>query len=186
MTSNALFSSSYLTQQVISIGICSWEELLIYIKNMPYGRNANREDLSLVLKENRGTCSSKHAFLKEVAHQNSIPNIQLIIGIYKMNESNTKIGSVLSNNNIQYIPEAHCYLKIDGEQVDCTATNSNFEKIKNDLLEEIEIEAFQVGEFKVQYHKNYIKNWLLESNSKFTFDQIWEIREQCITFLSAK
>ncbi|HKO77969.1 MAG TPA: hypothetical protein VJU52_12155 [Flavobacterium sp.] len=184
MNSTSLSSSDILTQQLNNSGIFSWEELLIYVKNIPYGRNANREDLSLVLKENKGTCSSKHAFLKEVADQNKIPNIKLIIGIYKMNERNTKIGTILSDNNIDFIPEAHCYLKINKVRVDCTTPKSDFTKIEKDILEEIEIEPYQVGEFKIDYHQSFIKKWLSNSNATITFDQLWTIREQCIVFLS--
>jgi hypothetical protein len=184
MTKKVFSSSDSLTQQIQNLGIDSWEDLLIYVKNIPYGRNANREDLSLVLKENKGTCSSKHAFLKEVANQNKIPNVKLIIGIYKMNESNTNIGTILTDNDIEFIPEAHCYLKIDAVRVDCTTPKSNFAKIEKDILEEIEIEPFQVGEFKIDYHQNFIKNWLSNSKSKITFEQLWTIREQCIAFLS--
>lgn len=184
MISTSLSSSDILTQQLKNSGIYSWEELLIYVKNIPYGRNANREDLTLVLKENKGTCSSKHAFLKEVANLNKIPNIKLIIGIYKMNESNTKIGTILSDNNIDFIPEAHCYLKIDEVRIDCTTPKSDFTKIEKDILEEIEIKPFQVGKFKVEYHQDFIKKWLSNSDITITFDQLWTIREQCIDFLS--
>ncbi|PWA09013.1 hypothetical protein DB891_10175 [Flavobacterium laiguense] len=162
----------------------NWDDVLLHVKNIPYGRNSNREDLSLVLKENKGSCSSKHAFLKEIASQNNIPNVQLIIGIYKMKESNTKIGTILSENTIYYIPEAHCYLNINGERLDYTTGSSNFEKIKNDLLEEIEIEPYQVGEFKIKYHQDFIKKWLSDSNATITFDQLWAVREQCIAYLS--
>jgi hypothetical protein len=184
MTKIILSSPDLLTQQIHVLGVNCWEDLLLYVKNIPYGRNANRDDVSLVLKENKGSCSSKHAFLKEAANQNQIPNIKLIIGIYKMNESNTKIGTILSKNDIDYIPEAHCYLKINGERMDCTTPNSSFDKIKKDILEEIEIEPFQVGEFKIKYHQEYIKKWLSSSNTPITFDQLWAIREQCIAFLS--
>lgn len=184
MIKTTLTSTDSLTRHAHSLGVETWEDLLLYTKKIPYGRNANREDLSLILKENRGTCSSKHAFLKEIANRNRIPNVKLIIGIYKMNESNTKIGTILSENNILFIPEAHCYLKINDERVDCTTANSNFDKIKKDLLEEIEIEPFQVGAFKIDYHQNFIKSWLSKTNSEITFEQIWTVREQCIAFLS--
>lgn len=184
MTKFVLSSSDSLTQQIETLGINYWEDLLLYVKNIPYGRNTNREDLSLVLKENKGTCSSKHAFLKEVANLNRIPNIKLIIGIYKMNESNTKIGNILTSNAIDFIPEAHCYLKIDESRIDCTTPKSDFSKIEQDILEEIEIEPFQVGKFKVEYHQNFIKEWLSHSNAIITFDQLWAVREQCISFLS--
>ncbi|WP_269222869.1 hypothetical protein [Flavobacterium sp. IMCC34518] len=184
MIKTILKSSDLLTQQIQNLGIDTWDDLLIYIKNISYGRNANCEDLSLILKENKGTCSSKHAFLKEIANLNKIPNVKLIIGIYKMNEINTKIGTILSDNSIDFIPEAHCYLKIDKNRIDCTTPKSNFAKIEKDLLEEIEIEPYQVGEFKIKFHKNFIKKWLSDSNATITFEQLWAFREQCITYLS--
>jgi hypothetical protein len=180
----SLTSNDELTKQLLELGISNWNDVLVRVRNIPYGRNSNREDLSLVLKENKGSCSSKHAFLKEIANQNNIPSVQLIIGIYKMNESNTKIGNILSQNSIDYIPEAHCYLNINGERLDYTTGSSSFEKIKNDLLEEIEIEPYQVGEFKIKFHQDFIKKWLSDSNATITFDQLWTVREQCIAYLS--
>ncbi len=177
-------SSDRLTLQIQALGINSWDDLLVFVKNIPYGRNANRKDFSLVLSENKGTCSSKHAFLKEVANQNKIPNIKLIVGIYKMSENNTRIGTILSDNKIEFLPEAHCYLNINGNRIDCTTNTSHFSKIEKDILEEIEIEPYQVGEFKIEYHQNYIKKWLLDSNATIPFDELWRIREKCILFLS--
>ena len=112
----------------------TWEERVHFVKQIPYGRNTNRADFSLVITENKGTCSSKHAYLKEFADKNDIPNVVLVIGIYKMTECNTKIGTILSKHNMDYIPEAHCYLKIEGTVVDVTTSNSNFEAIKDDIL----------------------------------------------------
>ena len=162
----------------------NWIETLNFVRHIPYGRNSNRQDFSLVILENIGTCSSKHAYLKNFALKNNIPNIQLFIGIYKMNEQNTPIGKILSDNNLIYIPEAHCYLKIKGEIVDVTSNESDFEKIKADLLQEIEIEPYQVADFKVNYHQDFIRNWLIETKSEYTFENIWKIREHCIEILS--
>ncbi len=162
----------------------SFENLIEKVKNIPYGRNSNRSDFSLVLTENKGTCSSKHAFLKDYANQNKIENVKLFIGIYKMNEQNTKIGSILVENEIQYIPEAHCYLSINNQYIDITSKDSNIEKLRCDIIDEIEIEPFQVVDFKVNYHKEFIKKWLVENDMNFTFEKIWTIREKCIANLS--
>ena len=166
------------------VTIMNWEETINFVKQIPYGRNLNREDFSLIISENKGTCSSKHAYLKDFATKNNIPNVQLIIGIYKMNQTNTNIGKILSENALEYIPEAHCYLKINNQTVDVTSKESDFEKLKNDLLEEIEIEPYQVADFKVNYHQKFIKNWLKETNAKVSFEEIWKIREMCIEKLS--
>ena len=109
----------------------------------------------------------------------------MIIGIYKMNSENTpKIGNVIKANNLDYIPEAHSYLSINDERVDYTSHNSDFNRLKNDILVETEIEPHQVAEFKVNYHKDYIKTWIDENEIRFSFEAIWKFREQCIANLS--
>ncbi len=198
MQDNFLFSSKdELTSLTISLGIKTWNELTKYIQHLPYGRNANRHDLSLILTEQKGTCSSKHAFLKKIADLNQLENIKLYIGIYKMNQSNTpKIGNILSENEfgyqLDYIPEAHCYLKINGIEHDFTSNNSDFENLRNetlnDILEEIEIEAHQVNEFKVNYHQEFLKKWIEKQNTLsdfvINFDTLWQLREKCISALT--
>lgn len=158
--------------------------LIEKVKDIPYGRNTNRNDFSLVLSENKGTCSSKHAFLKDFADKNNIENVKLYIGIFKMNEQNTKIGTILSSRNIDYIPEAHCYLKINGNPVDVTTTASFYEKIKDEIIEEIQIIPSQVADFKVDYHKNFLKKWIVETKQSISFEEIWNLRELCISKLS--
>ena len=181
-----LQSNDDLTLQLKNKGITTWNALTEYIMNLPYGRTTNRTDLSLVLTEQKGTCSSKHAFLKQVADLNALPNIKLILGMYKMNTINTpKIGNVLTENRIDFIPEAHCYLSIDGERKDFTSRNSDFKRLKNDILLEQDIESFQAAQFKVDFHKAYIKTWIKSENLPFHFDEIWNLREACIRNLSA-
>jgi hypothetical protein len=176
-----LTSNDELTQLAISTGLGDWNSLLSHIKNLPYGRNALRDDFSLVLKEGRGSCSSKHALLKTIADLNQIPNIQLILGIYKMTEKNTPgIGNILSDNNLTYIPEAHCYLKIGHHRYDLTTNDSDIRLLEPDILEEQAIEAEQVIDFKVDYHRQFIEKWLVEENINLDLNALWGIREQCI------
>ena len=182
-----LNSKDGITELIKHKKILTWNELTNYIKTLPYGRNANREDFELVIKEGKGSCSSKHAFLKQIADLNKIPNIKLILGIYKMNSKNTpKIGNALNKTTINYIPEAHCYLKIENERLDFTSSTSNFFKIKDDILSEKEIAPEQVSEFKVDFHKAYLKDWINnDDNIPYSFEEIWQIREQCIANLSS-
>lgn len=186
MTPNhPLSSKDALTTLAKTYGITSWNELTEFVRNLPYGRNKNRTDFGLVLSEQKGSCSSKHAFLKNMADLNKIPNISLVLGMYRMNVLNTpKIGAGLIKNAIEYIPEAHCYLKINNIRTDLTTKNSEFKNIEKDIIQEIDIQPEQVIDFKVAYHKTFIKNWLKDTNSKFNFEQIWCVREKCIENLS--
>ena len=184
-TDYKLTSKDKLSELAKRNGIKTWNELTKFIKNLPYGRNKNRTDFGLVLSEQKGTCSSKHALLKSIADLNNVRNIELIIGIYRMTESNTpKIGTILSENSIEFIPEAHCYLKINGKRTDLTSEQSEFKKIEKDIIQEREIEPKQVAEFKVDYHKRFIKNWLTINKSKYEFKDIWNLREKCIKNLT--
>lgn len=108
-----LSANKALTKLAISKGITHWESLVAYIKQLPYGRTSNREDLSLVFKEQQGTCSSKHALLAAIAKENALSEVQLVLVMYRMNGINTpKVERTLSQYKLSYIPEAHTVIKV--------------------------------------------------------------------------
>ena len=163
----------------------TWANTVKYVQELPYGRNSSRYDPSLVLSEMKGTCSSKHAVLKLIADENNIENVKLILCLYKMKASNTPgIDKVLEKYGVEYLPEAHCYLDIEGVKSDFTNPNADLSAIENDLIEESEIQPDQVGEYKVNYHQDYVKKWIEQSGLSFSFSEIWKIREECIQALS--
>lgn len=166
-------------------GISDFQQAASFIRSLPYKRNSSKTDITIVLRENCGTCSTKHAVLAELAIENKIPGVQLMLGMFRMNSANTpRTGNVLENAGLNYIPEAHNYLRVNGKLLDCTVTGG-FSFI-DDLLEEKEILPSQVGAFKVNYHQEFLRRWLDENPSiKLTFAELWAIREQCIQNLSA-
>jgi len=180
-----LRSTDPLTNLVKEKNIHAWSALVDWVRHLPYGRNANREDLSLVVKENKGTCSSKHAFLKKIADLNQVKNVDLVLGMYRMNHLNTlKIGNTILDAGLEYIPEAHCYLKLNNTRFDITLPGSGIDNLSEDIIKEIHIQPEQVNTFKVELHKEYLKNWIAENSIPLSFDEVWEIRERCIKKLS--
>ena len=181
-----LTSTDPLTELAKQKGISTWNELTTFVKTLPYGRNNNRSDLSLVLSEMKGTCSSKHALLKQMADLNHIPDVKLILGIYKMNRLNTPgIGTALDGFPVDFIPEAHCYLKVAGERMDITTPASDINNLETDIMEEREITPGDVDTFKVDFHQTFIRKWIADDRIPLTFERIWQIRETCINHLSA-
>lgn len=165
--------------------ITTWEQLLIHIQSIPYGRNADRANLELVLTENKGTCSSKHALVKQIGDSNQIESVSLILCMYQMTEANTKgIGTYLSDHDLDYIPEAHCFLMINGKRIDLTNPNSDMSKLEAAILEEKEIMPYQVDQYKVDYHKAYIANWAKKMQLMMSLEALWSIREKCIAHLA--
>jgi hypothetical protein len=182
-----LTAGDALTQLVINEGIQHWNDLLTFVQQLPYGRNENRKELSLIVKERKGTCSSKHALIKKLADLNKLTGVKLIMGIYKMNQVNTpKIGNILLEHGLQYIPEAHCYLMLNNNRVDLTAADSDIDNLVPDILEEVEIQPEDVNEFKVAYHRQFLKLWIEREQVQMDIDRIWEVREKCIASLGAQ
>src|SRR5919112_5265140 len=106
----ALDDGRPLGREFAALGLGSYREAARYVRSLPYGRNTDRSDWRLVLKEGRGTCSTKHALLAELAPENG-RHVALMLGIYEMWEDNTpEIGAVLERHGLPCIPDAHCYL----------------------------------------------------------------------------
>ena len=177
--------SEILSKSCIARGLKTFDAVCNYIKALPYGRNSERSDFTLVLLENRGTCSTKHAFLKQIAIENNIPDVMLCLGVYKMNEANTQgVGDVLNHYNLDYIPEAHTYLKINNTVIDITRSVTSENTFEDSLLSEEIIMPHQIGDYKVNCHKNYLKHWIKQYNIPYPFAELWKIREACILALN--
>ncbi len=180
-----ILATEGLSAKVRALGISNFGDLMTYVQKIPYGRTSDRSRVDLVLSEGKGTCSSKHALLKSIAKENGLEDLELIIGIYKMTAENTpNIGDGIERSPLDYIPEAHCYLKYRDKRIDVTAIGASFERIAQDLLEEQAIEPSQIGAYKVAYHQQYLKDWIIREHIPLDFESIWSIREQCIANLS--
>lgn len=179
-------STRQISKEFVDRNIFTFNDAAFFIKQLPYGRNADKNNLASVFTDNCGTCSTKHALLKSLADENNFQKIKLIVGIFKMNEKNTpEISATLLQNKLEYLPEAHCYLKFEDQIIDLTKINSKPTDFLDDLLEEIEILPEQITQYKINYHKNYLQNWLNNNTQiNFTLNEIWKIREQCILDLT--
>ncbi len=168
----------------LSRDILTFHQAIDYILHLPYGRNANKNDLTTLFSDQCGTCSTKHAVLKLLADENNFEGLDLMCGLFKMNAQNTApVKGVLAEHGLDYLPEAHNYLRYEGQRYDFTLpTKIDFVE---DLLLEIVLQPDQIGAFKVAYHRNYMEKWLNEQpNLQLSLEELWGIREQCIEALA--
>jgi hypothetical protein len=188
----SLISSSVLNFTIQSNGLISREFILRniftfnqaakFVSHLSYGRNKNKNDLITIFFDNCGTCSTKHALLKQLAIENDFEGLKLLLGLFKMNGRNTPaVTETLARNKLEFIPEAHNYLKFDTIILDFTKASSMPSDFMNDLIQEIEILPCQISGYKIEYHKRYLKGWLAENTQiDLSLDEIWKIREECI------
>jgi hypothetical protein len=182
----ALHPSGFSSRAFLARAICNFQSAARYLHHLPYGRNTNRADFRLVLDEGRGTCSTKHVLLAEMAHEQQIP-VALTLGIYAMHERNTPgVGPILEKYDLFFLPEAHCYLTYARTRIDITRSGvESNQPITQFFHEEIIIPA-DIGEYKVELHQKFLQAWLLNEKraSGRTFEEIWGIREECIAALA--
>ncbi len=169
------------------LGFGDFMEASRYVKQLPYRRNKDKNNLSTVLDERCGTCSTKHALLKCLADENGYPELKLMLGILKMDGCNIPaIGPVLKEHGLKYIPEAHNYLKVDGDILDFTGLPMSEDELAVKLLTEIEITPDQIIVFKIGFHREYLAKWLADEGLSYSLDEIWQIREECIREIARK
>ena len=166
----------------LELNLKSFTEAVQFVEQLPYRRNTDKNNLSTVFTDGCGTCSTKHALLKQLADENTFKGLQLVLCIFRMNGMNTpKVAVTLDKYGLDYIPEAHNYLKYLGEICDHTGPGFDPATYRSDILLEIEIQPSQITDFKVAYHKDFLKTWLAGNPSvPYSPDELWVIREQCI------
>jgi hypothetical protein len=177
----ALDAAQPLGGRFASLGIRAYRDAASHVHLLPYGRNSDRSDWRLVLGEGRGSCSTKHALLAELARENG-RRVALVLGVYEMDEANTPgVGAVLKPNGFRSVPEAHCYLAYEGARVDLTRREGEEGHVLRFLHEE-EIEPYQIGEYKLEAHKRFVLRWAEERGLDPV--HLWRVREQCISALA--
>lgn len=177
-------------------GICSnafkklqifqFKDACKFVCSLPYQRIVNKSDPLAVLVEAHGTCSTKHALLKRLADEQNQTKISLQLGIFEMNDNNTPVLSpLLKENQLQAIPEAHCYLKYNECRFDFTGNDKIKLDIEKEIIAEYEINPTDIFTRKQEIHKNFHIQWLLANKiNHLNQQQVWQLREECIELLS--
>jgi hypothetical protein len=176
-----------LSAEIIARGVPDFRAAGRYLQALPYGRTADRADFRAVLREGKGTCSTKHALLAALAREQDLPVI-LILGIYDMHEGNTPgVGAVLTRYGLTSLPEAHCYRMYERRRIDVTRSGAEPMEPITQLLYEETIIPEQIGDYKVTLHRQYMQHWVNNQTEMVrgrSFEDMWRIREECIAALA--
>ncbi|TFF99122.1 MAG: hypothetical protein EU541_05685 [Promethearchaeota archaeon] len=121
-----------ISEKFLDLGISSFKEACIYVRNQKYGYNSDYDDKMIFFKENKGTCTTKHGVIAALAEELEIP-IYKYVGIYKFTEEiSNGANNILRKYNIPYVPMIHCFLVYDDYQFDLTEGNNNGKKTSID------------------------------------------------------
>lgn len=117
-----------ISKKFLELGINNFREAFKYIHEMKYGYNNHYEDKWILFKENKGTCTTKHAVISGLAQELGIP-LYKNVGIYKFTEEiTTGANEIIEKYKIPYITIVHCFLKYKNYRFDLTKGNKNGKK----------------------------------------------------------
>ena len=182
-----IFNRGKLSFEFLHRGFRDFYSAIDYVQSLDYGRPSDKTKLELVLVEERGSCSTKHALIIELARENGLKDLELVLGIYKMDENNTRgVEPILRKYGLSYIPEAHCYIRYENNRFDFTSDNLGITSPFDSLFEETTILPAQIYDYKTEYHRGFLKNWIKNNKlpGRWNFEKLWTAREECIKELS--
>jgi hypothetical protein len=125
--------SGEISRKFLELGITSFKEACLYVHNMEYGYNTDKDDKMILFKENMGSCTTKHGVIAGLAEELNIP-LYKKVGIYKLTDAiATGTGKIMEKYSVPYVPMVHCFLVYENYWFDLTEGNKNG---KNTAIEE--------------------------------------------------
>jgi hypothetical protein len=126
-------ATGMMSKKFLELGITSFKEACLYVHNIEYGYNSDKDDKMILFKEQKGSCTTKHGVIASLAEELAIP-LYKKVGVYKLTEEIvTGTNKILKEYNLPYVPMIHCFLVFDKYRFDLTEGNFNG---KNTSIEE--------------------------------------------------
>lgn len=127
--------------------------------------------LKLVVEDTNQTMTTVakfHAVLAQLAVENDISEIELVVGIFIVNATSfPELNDYFSDKSYDNLALSTCYCIIDGERIDFFKGNSFLDKISKRFVREQRVDPHQAKEWKEKIYEDYIGKWL-KRNSEIT------------------
>ena len=124
----AIVDAGPVSAKFLDLSIGSFIEACRFVHELPYGYNADRDDLMILFKERFGSCTTKHAVIATLAAELEL-SIGKSVGIYAMTEEIVAgADQILEKYNLPHLPMLHCFLVYGDHRVDLTEGNANGKK----------------------------------------------------------
>jgi hypothetical protein len=175
-----------ISKKFLEIGIKSFKDACVYVHNIEYGYNSNYDDKMIFFKENKGSCTSKHATIAGLAEELDIPLYKYVC-VYKFTEEiTTGAKEILEKYKVPYVPMVHCFLVYKKYRFDLTEGNYNGKKqpVDEHIYSE-KVDAFISRKEEYLLFRRILKEYILPSKEMEGIKEktLLKAREQSIVLL---
>ena len=175
-----------ISKKFLELCIKSFKDACIYVHNVEYGYNSNYDDNMIFFKENKGSCTSKHATIAGLAEELDIPLYKYVC-VYKFTEEiTTGANEILEKYKVPYVPMVHCFLVHEKYRFDLTEGNYNGKKQPVDEhIYSIKVDAFISRKAEYLLFKRILKDYVLKSEEMVGIKErtLLKAREESIVLL---
>lgn len=179
-----IIGSGPVSKAFLERGIDDFSSACQFVQALPFARISNPVVFLSVLSEGKGTCSTKHALLASLALEHDREDIELMVGIYLMNsETHPSLKAFFENQEISGVPENHAFLRCGQQRYDFSSKAWSLVDHENRIVREQRCDPGQMHDWKPMIHKHYIGGWLKRQQLDLTPEEIWDLREKCLTQL---
>lgn len=168
------------SKQFLKKQLVNFHEAIDYVYQLKYAPPSEPFNFKLILEEEKGTCSTKHALLVALATELDLP-VQLGLGIYNLTPLRFPlIKDILKKFKIPYIPESHNFMIYNNKFLDITFPGACTLLLPTDIIQAEIILPEQITSYKAEMHKHYLNKWFKENAFSFTLEEFYEARRLCI------
>lgn len=176
----AILPGGWVTTRFFALEVRTLGAAVDHVQALPYGRNESRSHFA-VFDEGRGTCSTKHALLKELALEQGWDDVVLVLGMVHLDPSHPVAGPVMQQHGVPLLIDAHCVLDIAGEVIDVTFPDATEPTLP--LVEQSPIHPDDIMQDKARRHRAYLTK--VAEQQALDADSLWAAREAYIAALTA-
>lgn len=175
-----------ISKKFLRLGIKTFKKACNYVHNIEYGYNTNYDDKLILFKENKGTCTTKHAIIAGLAEELNIP-LYKNVGLYKFTEEiSSGANDILKKYKIPYIPMVHCFLVYNTFRFDLTKGNNTGKKVSiEEFIPTEKIEPFITKKEEYLLFNKVLKEKILPSKEMEGISErtLLKAREESIILL---
>lgn len=169
-----------ISSQFLALKIPTLYAAIDHVYRLAYTPPSEPFNYKLVLSENCGTCSTKHALLAALAIELQL-DLKLGLAIYNLTPDRfPMLSPILQKYKLAYIPESHNFLVYNNSYLDITFPRRCELLHRSDLIDFKLIKPNLITEYKANEYQKYMTTWLQQNASTITMDQFKDIHEQCL------
>lgn len=184
-----IIPSGSMSKKFLEIGITTFKEACLYVHNLDYGYNSDKDNPMILFIEQKGSCTTKHGVIASLAKELDIP-LYKKVGIYKLTEEIvTGTNTILERYNLPYIPMIHCFLIYKDYRFDLTEGNNNGKNISiESFIHEEKVTPFIERKDEYRLFIKVLKDKILPSKEMKGIDRktVLKGREEALKLLKSK